>query len=143
MPLPGEVTWPAAVVGEGDLVAVGTRGGQLVLTHASGRPFATYAARDEVTAPGGLYRAARAFRRVGRHAAPGELSDGAEVWRHQARAELTGAPTLWADRVLAASRDGHLHALERPHRRTGLGLPRRRSGGRQSAGVGRCGAGLR
>uniref|UniRef100_UPI00259011C2 outer membrane protein assembly factor BamB family protein n=1 Tax=uncultured Deinococcus sp. TaxID=158789 RepID=UPI00259011C2 len=34
-----------------------------------------------------------------------------EVWRHQARAEFTGAPTVWADRVLAASRDGHLHAL--------------------------------
>ncbi|QLG11782.1 PQQ-binding-like beta-propeller repeat protein [Deinococcus sp. D7000] len=111
VPLPGEVTWPAAVVGEGDLVAVGTRGGQLVLTHASGRPFATYAARDEVTAPaafqgGHIFFGAwdGTLRRV-------ELQGGAEVWRHQARAELTGAPTLWAGRVLASSRDGHLHAL--------------------------------
>ena len=111
VPLPGEVTWPAAVVGEGDLVAVGTRGGQLVLTHASGRPFATYAAKDEVTAPatfiGGhiLYGAwDGTLRRM-------ELQSGAEIWRHQARAEFTGAPTVWGDLVLAASRDGHLHAL--------------------------------
>lgn len=109
--LPGEVTWPAAVVGEGDLVAVGTRGGQLVLTHTSGRPYATFAARDEVTAPatflGGhvLYGAwDGTLRRA-------ELQSGQEVWQHQARAEFTGAPTVWADRVLAASRDGHLHAL--------------------------------
>ncbi|GGM13099.1 outer membrane protein assembly factor BamB family protein [Deinococcus aerophilus] len=111
VPLPGEVTWPAAVVGEGDLVAVGTRGGQLVLTHASGRPFATYAARDEVTAPAAFHGGHIFFgawdgtlRRV-------DLHSGAEVWRHQARAELTGAPTLWAGQVLASSRDGHLHAL--------------------------------
>lgn len=109
--LPGEVTWPAAVVGEADLVAVGTRGGQLVLTHASGRPFATYAAKDEVTAPatfiGGhiLYGAwDGTLRRM-------ELQSGAEIWRHQARAEFTGAPTVWGNLVLAASRDGHLHAL--------------------------------
>lgn len=111
VPLPGEVTWPAAVVGEGDLVSVGTRGGQLVLTHASGRPYATYAAKDEVTAPatfiGGhvLYGAwDGTLRRV-------ELQSGQEIWRHQARAEFTGAPTVWANRVLAASRDGHLHAV--------------------------------
>ena len=109
--LPGEVTWPAAVVGAADLVAVGTRGGQLVLTHTSGRPFATYAARDEVTAPATvldghiLYGAwDGTLRRV-------ELQGGSEVWRHQARAEFTGAPTVWGGRVLAPSRDGHLHAL--------------------------------
>jgi len=112
VPLPGEVTWPAAVVGEGDLLAVGTRGGQLVLMHASGRPYATYAARDEVTAPatflGGhiLYGAwDGTLRRV-------RLQGGQEAWLHQARAEFTGAPTLWGGRVLAASRDGHLHALD-------------------------------
>ncbi|EYB66844.1 serine/threonine protein kinase [Deinococcus phoenicis] len=111
VPLPGEVTWPAAVVGEGDLLAVGTRGGQLVLMHASGRPYATYAARDEVTAPATfldghiLYGAwDGTLRRV-------RLQDGQEGWQHQARAEFTGAPTLWGGRVLAASRDGHLHAL--------------------------------
>ncbi|SEJ44961.1 Serine/threonine protein kinase [Deinococcus reticulitermitis] len=109
--LPGEVTWPAAVVGEGELIAVGTRGGQLVLTHTSGRPFATYAARDEVTAPATfledqiLYGAwDGTLRRVA-------LPSGQEVWRHQARAEFTGAPTVWGGRVLAPSRDGHLHAL--------------------------------
>ncbi|THF84876.1 serine/threonine protein kinase [Deinococcus sp. KSM4-11] len=112
VPLPGEVTWPAAVVGEGDLVAVGTRGGQLVLTHASGRPFATFAAKDEVTAPATFHGGHILFgawdgtlRRV-------DLNTGAELWRHQARAELTGAPTLWRGRVLASSRDGHLHALD-------------------------------
>ncbi|MEW6421376.1 MAG: serine/threonine-protein kinase [Deinococcota bacterium] len=112
VPLPGEVTWPAAVVGESDLLAVGTRGGQLVLMHASGRPYATYAARDEVTAPatfmGGhlLYGAwDGTLRRV-------RLSDGQEAWQHQARAEFTGAPTVWGEHVLAASRDGHLHALK-------------------------------
>lgn len=112
VPLPGEVTWPAAVVGEDDLLAVGTRGGQLVLMHASGRPYATYAARDEVTAPatflGGhiLYGAwDGTLRRV-------RLTDGQEAWQHRARAEFTGAPTLWGGRVLAASRDGHLHALD-------------------------------
>lgn len=111
VPLPGEVTWPAAVVGEGDLLAVGTRGGQLVLMHTSGRPYATHAARDEVTAPatfvGGdiLYGAwDGTLRRV-------RLRGGEQVWEHQARAEFTGAPTLWGGRVLAASRDGHLHAL--------------------------------
>lgn len=112
VPLPGEVTWPAAVVGKDDLLAVGTRGGQLVLMHASGRPYATYAARDEVTAPatflGGhiLYGAwDGTLRRV-------RLTDGQEAWQHRARAEFTGAPTLWGGRVLAASRDGHLHALD-------------------------------
>lgn len=112
VPLPGEVTWPAAVVGEGDLVAVGTRGGQLVLTHASGRPFATFAAKDEVTAPATFQNGHILFgawdgtlRRV-------DLQSGSELWRHQARAELTGAPTLWQNRVLASSRDGHLHALD-------------------------------
>lgn len=111
VPLPGEVTWPAAVVGENDLVAVGTRGGQLVLTHASGRPFATFAAKDEVTAPATFQGGDILFgawdgtlRRV-------ELQSGRELWLHQARAELTGAPTLWQGRVLASSRDGHLHAL--------------------------------
>lgn len=110
--LPGEVTWPAAVMGAGDLVAVGTRGGQLVLTHASGRPFATYAARDEVTAPATftghhiLYGAwDGTLRRV-------NLLSGNQVWQHQARAEFTGAPTMWAGKVLAAGRDGHLHALD-------------------------------
>ncbi|MFD2609587.1 PQQ-binding-like beta-propeller repeat protein [Deinococcus taklimakanensis] len=112
VPLPGEVTWPAAVMGERDLVCVGTRGGQLVLTHASGRPFATHAARDEVTAPatfheGHVYSGAwdGTLRRVNLHT-------GAEVWKYQARAELTGAPTLWDGQVLAASRDHHLHALD-------------------------------
>lgn len=112
VPLPGEVTWPAAVVGKGDLLAVGTRGGQLVLMHASGRPYATHAARDEVTAPATflegdiLYGAwDGTLRRV-------RLQGGQEVWQHQARAEFTGAPTLWGGRVLAASRDGHLHALD-------------------------------
>lgn len=112
VPLPGEVTWPAAVMGEGDLVAVGTRGGQLVLTHASGRPFATYAARDEVTAPATFQGGQVLFgawdgtlRRV-------DLHSGAQVWLHRARAELTGAPTLWGGQVLASSRDGHLYALD-------------------------------
>jgi len=113
--LPGEVTWPAAVVGEGDLIAVGTRGGQLVLTHASGRPYATYAARDEVTAPATF---------TGSHILYGAWDgtlrsmrlDGQELWQYRARAEFTGAPTLWGKHVLAASRDGHLHAL---HARTG------------------------
>lgn len=112
VPLPGEVTWPAAVVGENELVAVGTRGGQLVLTHASGRPFGTYAAKDEVTAPATF---------IGGHILYGawdgtlrrcDLQTGLEVWRYQARAELTGAPTIWSSLVLAASRDGHLHALK-------------------------------
>ncbi|UBV42837.1 PQQ-binding-like beta-propeller repeat protein [Deinococcus taeanensis] len=112
VPLPGEVTWPAAVMGEGDLVAVGTRGGQLVLTHTSGRPFATYAARDEVTAPATFHGGHVLFgawdgtlRRV-------DLMSGAQVWQHKARAELTGAPTLWHTQVLASSRDGHLYALD-------------------------------
>ncbi|WP_291431333.1 serine/threonine-protein kinase [Deinococcus sp.] len=112
VPLPGEVTWPAAVMGEADLVAVGTRGGQLVLTHTSGRPFATYAARDEVTAPATFQDGHVLFgawdgtlRRV-------DLHSGAEVWIHRARAELTGAPTLWQGQVLASSRDGHLYALD-------------------------------
>ncbi|WP_221090813.1 serine/threonine-protein kinase [Deinococcus aquaedulcis] len=110
--LPGEVTWPAAVMGEGDLVAVGTRGGQLVLTHTSGRPFATYAARDEVTAPATFQDGHVLFgawdgtlRRV-------NLLSGAQLWQHQARAEFTGAPTLWGGQVLASSRDGHLYALD-------------------------------
>lgn len=112
VPLPGEVTWPAAVMGDGDLVAVGTRGGQLVLTHASGRPFATYAARDEVTAPATFHGGHVLFgawdgtlRRV-------DLTSGAQLWQHKSRAEITGAPTLWHGQVLASSRDGHLYALD-------------------------------
>lgn len=112
VPLPGEVTWPAAVVGHNDLVTVGTRGGQLVLIHTSGRPFATYAARDEVTAPANF---------IGEHILYGawdgtlrrmDLQSGAQVWLHQARAEFTGTPTLWRNVVLAASRDSHLYALD-------------------------------
>lgn len=111
VPLPGEVTWPAAVVGGSDLLAVGTRGGQMVITQASGRPYATHSARDEVTAPATF---------VGDHLIFGawdgsvrrvRMGDGLTVWSHQARAEFTGAPTVWGKYVLAASRDGHLHAL--------------------------------
>ncbi|AZI41978.1 serine/threonine-protein kinase [Deinococcus psychrotolerans] len=108
--LPGEVTWPSAVVGHQGLLAVGTRSGQLALVSSSGDLHATLGANDEVTAPatllgnGVIYGAwDGALRRAS--------LDGSLIWTHQTRAELTGAPTLWGDRVLVTSRDGHLHAV--------------------------------
>ncbi len=109
--LPGEVTWPSAVVGSGGLLAVGTRSGQLALISTSGDLHATLTAGDEVTAPATftgnsvIYGAwDGALRRAS--------VDGTPEWTHQTRAELTGSPTLWGNRVLVTSRDGHLHAVD-------------------------------
>ncbi len=108
--LPGEVTWPSAVVAHGGLLAVGTRSGNLALVSSSGDLHATLPAGDEVTAPATLLGDSviygawdGALRRSG--------VDGQAQWTHQTRAELTGAPTLWGKRVLVTSRDGHLHAV--------------------------------
>ncbi len=108
--LPGEVTWPAAVVGYQGLLAVGTRSGHLALISSSGDLHATLTAGDEVTAPATLLGSSVIY-----GAWDGALRrssvDGAAQWTHQTRAELTGAPTLWGERVLVTSRDGHLHAV--------------------------------
>ena len=108
--LPGEVTWPSAVLGQGGLLAVGTRSGQLCLVSGSGALQGQLQAGDEVTAPptfhgeSVLYGAWDGYlRRSG--------LDGTEQWSHRTRAEITGAPTVWGSRVLASSRDGHLHAV--------------------------------
>ena len=108
--LPGEVTWPSAVVGNAELLAIGTRSGHLALISSSGDVHATLTAGDEVTAPATLIGESVIY-----GAWDGALRrahlDGELLWTHQTRAELTGAPTLWGGRVLVTSRDGHLHAV--------------------------------
>ena len=108
--LPGEVTWPSAVVSSANLLAIGTRSGHLALLSSSGDLHATLTAGDEVTAP-----ATFAGESVIYGAWDGALRraslNGELLWTHQTRAELTGAPTLWGGRVLVTSRDGHLHAV--------------------------------
>lgn len=108
--LPGEMTWPAAVVGSGGLLAVGMRSGQLALISSAGQLHATLPARDEVTAPPLLLSDSVIYGAwdgaLRRASLSGEL-----CWTHRTRAEITGAPSLWAGLVLAPSRDGHLHAV--------------------------------
>lgn len=111
MTLPGEVTWPSAVIGGQGLLAVGTRSGHLALVSSSGDLHTTFSAKDEVTAPATLLDGSVIY-----GAWDGALRrarfDGTPQWTHQTRAELTGAPTLWGGRVLVTSRDGHLHAVD-------------------------------
>lgn len=108
--LPGEVTWPSAVLGQDGLLAVGTRTGRLCLVANSGGIQAELKAGDEVTAPATfhgqsvLYGAWDGLLRRSTQA-------GQELWTHKTRAEITGAPTVWGQRVLTTSRDGHLHAV--------------------------------
>lgn len=110
MTLPGEVTWPSAVVAGSGLLAIGTRSGQLALVSSSGDLHATLTAGDEVTAPATFFKDSVIY-----GAWDGALRraslDGKVQWTHQTRAELTGAPTLWGQQVLVTSRDGHLHAV--------------------------------
>ncbi|WP_424952034.1 PQQ-binding-like beta-propeller repeat protein [Deinococcus sp.] len=108
--LPGEVTWPSAVLGHNGLLAVGTRNGRLCLVSSSGSLQGQLQAGDEVTAPATfhgqsvLYGAWDGLLRRSTFA-------GKELWSHRTRAEITGAPTVWGGRVLSSSRDGHLHAV--------------------------------
>lgn len=123
--LPGEVTWPSAVTGNGEWLSVGTRSGQLALVSVSGSTLVGPTVRDEVTAP-----ATFDSQPVNRSAAGPQLlprllygawdgalrsvlpgSPGAPGWTHQTRAEITAAPVRWGERVLVSSRDGHLHAV--------------------------------
>ena len=108
--LPGEVTWPSAVVGARGLLAVGTRSGHLALIGSGGDVHATLAAKDEVTAPATLVGESVIYGAWDGALRRADLS-GQVQWTHQTRAELTGAPTLWGGRVLVTSRDGHLHAV--------------------------------
>lgn len=109
--LGSEVTWPAAVIGYGDLLAVGTRSGQLQLTHSSGTIVGTHSAYDEVTAPPTFWEGKLIY-----GAWDGSLRQatigGKEHWCYQARGEFSGAVAVWKGQVLAASRDGSLHALD-------------------------------
>jgi len=108
--LPGEVTWPSAVLGQDGLLAVGTRTGELCLIASSGGVQIQLKAGDEVTAPATfhgqsvLYGAWDGLLRR-------STQQGQELWTHKTRAEITGAPTVWGQRVLTTSRDGHLHAV--------------------------------
>ena len=108
--LPGEVTWPSAVLGQNGLLAVGTRSGTLCLVSSSGVLQGQLQAGDEVTAPPTFHGESLLYgawdgllRRSG--------LDGKVKWSLKTRAEITGAPTIWDKRVLATSRDGHLHAV--------------------------------
>lgn len=108
--LGGEITWPAAVVGQGGLLAVGMRNGQLALLGSAGELHARLSARDEVTAPATLLPDSVLYGAWDGALRRADL-DGSLRWTHQTRAELTGAPTVWGQLVLVPSRDGHLHAL--------------------------------
>ncbi len=110
--LGGEITWPAAVVGQQGLLAVGTRSGQLALLSSGGDLHATLSARDEVTAPATLIHDGVIYGAWDGALRCAGLS-GSLRWTHQTRAELTGAPTLWGPLVLVPSRDGHLHAVNK------------------------------
>ena len=108
--LPGEVTWPSAVTGHGGLLAVGTRRGQLALVSSSGHLQHSLQAGDEVTAPASFLGESVLYGAWDGVLRRSELNGGLR-WSHRTRAEITGAPTRWGSRVLATSRDGHLHAV--------------------------------
>lgn len=110
--LGGDVTWPSAVTGSAQLVAVGTRRSRLCVVDRSGRRYSDLPAADEVTAPATLEGGTVVYgawdgslRRV-------RLDSGEELWRHRTRAEITGAPTRWGAQYLVTSRDGHLHCVD-------------------------------
>jgi eukaryotic-like serine/threonine-protein kinase len=110
--LPGEVAWPAAITANRDVLAVGTRSGNLCLLEiGSGIRYADLPAGDEVTAPATfdddtvVYAAWDGLVRMV------DWRTGVTRWTHKTRSEITAAPTRWADHWLIASRDGHLHAL--------------------------------
>ncbi|WP_407538937.1 PQQ-binding-like beta-propeller repeat protein [Deinococcus radiomollis] len=108
--LPGEVTWPSAVLGQNGLLAVGVRSGRLCLVSSSGQLQGQLQAGDEVTAPATFHGESVLY-----GAWDGLLRrssfTGVQRWSHRTRAEITGAPTVWGGRVLSSSRDGHLHAV--------------------------------
>ncbi|MFC4452954.1 serine/threonine-protein kinase [Deinococcus sonorensis] len=113
LPLSGEITWPSAVVGQGPLVAVGTRKGELHLVGASGETREQLPAGDEVTAPATFGAGSVLYGSWDGHLRRASLSapSSTVLWSHKTRAEITGAPTVWGDRILVSSRDGHLHAV--------------------------------
>ncbi|MGI8746871.1 MAG: PQQ-binding-like beta-propeller repeat protein [Deinococcus sp.] len=110
-PLPGEVTWPSAILGQRDLLAVGTRSGQLCLVSAGGQEVLQLQAGDEVTAPPAFHGDSVIYGAWDGLLRCSSLA-GKPLWSHRTRAEITGAPALWGGQVLASSRDGHLHALD-------------------------------
>jgi outer membrane protein assembly factor BamB len=110
--LPGEVSWPAAVTANRDLLAVGMRSGSLaILELATGAPYAQFPAGDEVTAPATFHGDAVVYGAWDGIVRCASTSDGRELWSYKTRAEITAAPTHWGRRWLVASRDGQLHAL--------------------------------
>ena len=108
--LPGEVTWPSAVLGHNGTLAVGTRSGQLCLVSGNGAMQGQLRAGDEVTAPPTFHGESVLYGAWDGTLRRGTLV-GQELWSHKTRAEITGAPTVWAGRALTTSRDGHLHAV--------------------------------
>jgi eukaryotic-like serine/threonine-protein kinase len=108
--LPGEVTWPSAVLGQGGLLAVGTRSGKLCLVSSSGALQQELQADDEVTAPATFHGQSVLYGAWDGLLRRSSL-DGQMIWTHRTRAEITGAATIWGSRVLVSSRDGHLHAV--------------------------------
>lgn len=112
--LPGEVTWPSAVLGRNGLLAVGTRSGKLCLVSSSGVLQGQLLAGDEVTAPATFHGDSvlyGAWDGLLRRSTLAGQEPSRELWSHRTRAEITGAPTVWGQRVLSSSRDGHLHAV--------------------------------
>ncbi|MBB6097222.1 outer membrane protein assembly factor BamB [Deinobacterium chartae] len=110
--LAGEVSWPAAVVGGRDYLAVGTRRSTLSLLEHSGHRYAELPAADEVTGPVTLERKHVVYGAWDGSVRKVDLRTGVERWRHRTRAEITSAPSRWGDSYLIASRDGHLHSVD-------------------------------
>lgn len=111
-----DVSWPSAVIGDRDFIAVGTRKGTVAVYEHTGRKHAEYSARDEVTAPVTLEGDRLVYGSWDGVVRSVDVRTGIEHWRHQARSEITTAPTRFGDLYLVAARDGHLHAL---HHKTG------------------------
>jgi eukaryotic-like serine/threonine-protein kinase len=112
LPLGGEVSWPAAITGNGQVLACGTRNGKVVLFEPRlGLRFAEFQAGDEVTAPISFDGPNIVFAAWDHVVRCLDWRSGQERWRHRTRAEITAAPTRVHQRWLIASRDGDLHAL--------------------------------
>ena len=110
--LPGELTWGAAITGANGVLAIGTRSGTMcVLGSSSGARLADFATSDELTSPAvfaGLELIFAGWDGITRSL---DWRNNKTLWAHNSKAEITAAPTPWADSWLIAARDGAFSSL--------------------------------
>ncbi len=109
--LPGETTWPAAVVASASYLVVGTRRGSVSLADHFGHLVRDITMPDEVAAPVAV-QGSRLYAACWDGSVRCFSVDGVPRWTYRTRAEITSSPTLWRNLVLVGSRDGHLHSLD-------------------------------